>query len=473
MELKGAGAFTFALIVISIFLIAVLTAWAIVEVYSLIDTSRAGLELIASLRKMQGSTYNLLIAENLDIAYLKWEDAAAEYRDSLSRFHGSSKLEMLIKDQSVMMYFKAFTILSERALASIETIHRDYEELSGLTAGDNTGVSVLLTYRGDESVTDIVSRFREIGNYFSSSYEATITPMVALIEQESRKTQRSVLGVFIFLFFVIMVLAGLFSLHLRMNEQKRKEEIMQMEIQKNKFELLELFAGGLAHDFNNYFSTILGNISLAKEIAAGNPELLEMLGDVEYASAQAAGLTRQFMVFAKKGVSHKTTVDVAKVLKNTAGFILRGSSISWTLDFQEGLFPVKMDESQFSEVINNLLINAKQATQREGRVRISARNVSFGKKNSHGYAPGDYVEVVIRDNGSGIPESIRYDVINPFFTTKKTGSGLGLAVCYSIMQKNHGYIDFDSIEGAGTTFHLFLPRAADRVPAVNEKAVDP
>ena len=456
MELKGVSFITFGLIILSILLISVLTVWTVHEIYSLIDTSRTGLELIASLRKMQGYTYNLLIAENVDIAYLKWHEAAVEFEESLSDFHNSPRLHVLLKDQSVLVNFKAFSILSERALSSIETIEDDYAMLSDLIDDEGDHSFVFLNYSSHGAVKAIAYRFREIGNYFSSSYEDTITPLVDSIEKESIKVQRQVLIVFMLLFLGIVALAGGFSLYIGMYERKRKEETMQLEIQKNKFELLEYFAGGLAHDFNNYFSAILCNIGLAKDSAVDNAELMEILNDVEYASTQASGLTNQFMTFARKDTSKKKIVDIGGLLRNTAGFILRGSSIYCTVNIQENLFNVEIDESQISEVINNLLINAKQALPDGGSIAVRAENITIARHNPNRYRPGNYVHISIADNGHGIPDKIKKEVTNPFFTTKKNGSGLGLAICYSIIQKNGGYINFVSAVNVGTTFNILL-----------------
>lgn len=249
--------------------------------------------------------------------------------------------------------------------------------------------------------------------------------------------------------------------------QRRAEE---ERAKINKLESLGVLAGGIAHDFNNIFAAILGNISLARiymknEINKAN----DKLQDAEKAILRAKGLTQRLLTFSKGGAPIKKTASVPSLLKETASFALTGSSAVCEFDIQENLFAVEIDETLMSQVINNLVINAEQAMSGGGVINIRASNMVIRdtEKETFFLKPGKYIKIEVQDRGIGIPEKYLSRVFDPYFTTKEQGSGLGLTIAYSIIKDHGGHITVDSIEGAGTTFTIYLP-ASDR--RLDEKA---
>lgn len=241
------------------------------------------------------------------------------------------------------------------------------------------------------------------------------------------------------------------------SERKRLEEEM---LKASKLESLGVLAGGIAHDFNNLLTVIVGNIALAKLLLPENAEAYELLNEAEKASFQSRGLTQQLLTFSKGGAPVRQTAIINELIKDSAGFALRGSKVTGEFDLQEDLYPVDVDEVQLSQVINNMMINAVQAMPEGGKVVLRAYNVTFQSNERPPLAPGSYVCIEVEDQGVGIEHEWQNLIFDPFFTTKMTGSGLGLATSYSIIHKHDGFIDFKSRPGQGTTFYIYLPASS-------------
>ena len=238
--------------------------------------------------------------------------------------------------------------------------------------------------------------------------------------------------------------------------KKAQEELLRA----SKLESLGLLAGGIAHDFNNFLTAILGSLTLIR-LKSEQEELRKLARLAEQACLKARGLTHQLLTFAKGGAPAKKTSELKDLLEETVSFCLRGSNVAWTLDIAADLALVDVDPTQFSQVISNLVINAKQAMLRGGKLLIKAENVVLNGQ-SHGLPPGDYVKIVIQDEGEGIPLEILPKIFDPYFTTKEKGSGLGLAVSYSIVKSHGGHIEVSSEVGRGTTFEIYLPVSKGR-----------
>ncbi len=237
----------------------------------------------------------------------------------------------------------------------------------------------------------------------------------------------------------------------------------------SKIESLGIFAGGIAHDFNNLLTAIIGNLSMAKILAKNKSEIHEILSDAEKASLRARSLTRQLLTFSKGGVPIKQTTSIKDLLTDTVNFILSGSHIKSDFSFSAGLWDVDIDEDQISQVINNLVINAMQSMPHGGRISISACNREILDDDEIDLRKGRFVIITITDTGQGIPEKILKNIFDPYFTTREMGSGLGLAVSYSIIKKHAGHIAVNSKKGTGTTFRLFLPASHKRQGIVENK----
>ena len=245
------------------------------------------------------------------------------------------------------------------------------------------------------------------------------------------------------------------------------EHKVEEELQKaSKLESVALMAGGIAHDFNNMLTAILGHLSLAK-VTDVPPR--EVLATVEKACLYATDLTRQLMTFAKGSDPVRRLANVAEIVDEGVRFALHGTNMRCRFDLARDLPPVELDRGQINQVINNLVINAVQASPDGGILHVEARRMEVGKEERIAtLKAGAYVRLSIRDQGSGIsPENVAR-IFDPYFTTKATGSGLGLATSYSIIKKHGGLIRVESELGVGTTFMIYLP--ASQTPGVNAAA---
>ncbi len=228
----------------------------------------------------------------------------------------------------------------------------------------------------------------------------------------------------------------------------------EREIQRiQKLEALSLLAGGVAHDFNNILTAIMGNLNLCLLDLPQDSHLREPLIQVEKATLRAKDLTRQLSSFSRGGAPVKTTCNLASIILDSAQFVLHGSKSILSHFIPMDLWPAVVDEGQISQVIQNLVLNASQAMPEGGEVNISARN--FWKSDSSASTP--WVEILVHDQGGGISTDLKNRIFDPYFTTKKEGSGLGLSIVHTIMSTHGGSISLESQEGCGTTFVLQLP----------------
>ncbi len=249
------------------------------------------------------------------------------------------------------------------------------------------------------------------------------------------------------------------------------QKFYQEEILKaNKLESIGILAGGIAHDFNNILGSISGNISLAKLSLSPDDEVYALLSETEAALKKAHELTMQLLTFAKGGKPVKKLSNIEVLIRESAGFVLRGSSIKCEFEFAANLFPVEVDTGQFHQVIQNLLINAQEAMPSGGIVHIRAENCEIPRDHFSDLEPGPYVQITVKDHGIGIPEDHLSKIFDPYFTTKQKGSGLGLAICYSIIRQHGGYIGVTSKLGKGTTFRIYLPASNVEKPKKKTKA---
>jgi PAS domain S-box-containing protein len=247
---------------------------------------------------------------------------------------------------------------------------------------------------------------------------------------------------------------------LDVTERERTSE----ELRKaQRLESLGLVAGGIAHDFNNILTAVFGHVDLARgQVAPGGPAEAELEVALS-ALARARDLTRQLLTFATGGAPTLQLLDVGRLLAEAARLALGGSEIRARIDVEAGLPPVEADEGQMSQILNNLLVNARQATEGPGEVTLRARRRAVAAGELADLPAGDYVEIAIADHGHGIPPEVLPRVFDPFFTTRPTGTGLGLATAFSIARRHGGHVGIESAPGKGTTVTVQLPAARGAV----------
>lgn len=251
-----------------------------------------------------------------------------------------------------------------------------------------------------------------------------------------------------------------------------------------KLESLGLLAGGIAHDFNNLLTSIMAGTDMAKQLLEKDVQKAkEFLKKAEKALEKAVGLTHQLLTFAKGGEPIKQAASLKEIVMECAEFILAGSATRCEYHFQDGLWLGNVDKNQISQVVQNIVLNARQAMNDEGIIWITCENFektvtlpvqSSGMVNTaeewnrlcpFALPQGRYLKLSISDNGPGIPKHLLNRIFEPYFTTKEHGNGLGLAIAHSIVTKHGGCIVVESEEGKGTVFTIYLPASeAEKQP---------
>jgi two-component system cell cycle sensor histidine kinase/response regulator CckA len=246
-------------------------------------------------------------------------------------------------------------------------------------------------------------------------------------------------------------------------ERRRAEED---RLTTDKLESLGTLAGGIAHDLNNILTVISGNIGLAQlEAPSDASTLLSFLSKAGQASQHAAHLSSQLLTFSKGGAPLKRVASISDLLGQAADFSLHGSSLRAELDIPVDLWKAEIDPAQIEQVINALIINAREAMPHGGAVRICARNIEL-EDNPGGLLPADrYIKVTIADHGRGIEQELATKIFDPYFTTKPIGSGLGLAISHSIVKKHGGLLHLESSSREGSTFAFYLPAKDEQLGA--------
>ena len=236
----------------------------------------------------------------------------------------------------------------------------------------------------------------------------------------------------------------LFTVVLRDIQYRQQEEQHRI----SKLNSLGLLAGGLAQDFNNLLTAILGNVFVAKLRMAPKDDLLaENLEQAEQSCLRAQELTQQLLTFAKGGAPIKTSIALGDLLRKSTIFALSGSSIRCHFDIPEDLWPLEADPGQIQQVIQNITINARQAMPEGGHFTVKVENVALQDPSllpSPSLNPGNYVKISFEDQGPGIEDRQLSNIFDPYYTTKPGASGLGLAIAHSIIQQHHGHISVTS-----------------------------
>ncbi len=246
---------------------------------------------------------------------------------------------------------------------------------------------------------------------------------------------------------------------------------MQDELVKaQKLESLGVLAGGIAHDFNNILTGIMGNVSLILNQLEPSSGIAKRLESCEKAAIRASELTQQLLTFARGGEPVRRLIEPASLISESASFVLRGSSVRCEIVMADDLWCIDADSGQISQVLNNILINASQSMPGGGVALISATNESLGPLNRVNLPAGDYLKIVIEDHGCGIPPENLSKIFDPYFTTKESGSGLGLASVYSIVRRHGGAVAASSTKGVGSCFTIHLPAVSEKRPDVDMTA---
>lgn len=246
------------------------------------------------------------------------------------------------------------------------------------------------------------------------------------------------------------------------HDVSEKMKLLDLFQKVQKMEAVGTLAAGIAHDFNNLLTGIYGYIGLINEIVQ-NDEAKKYLSEVEKSIERAKKLTSQLLTFTKGGSPVKELCDVKKFLTETVNFALAGSGVTAMFGIDENLMNAEIDKHQMEQAIDNIIINARDAMPKGGKIYVSAKNIDFKDNDFSFLVKGNYVKIIVKDEGHGIPQNIMDKIFDPFFTTKAKGHGLGLATVFSIIKKHNGMIDVKSEENKGTEFSIYLPATSGKI----------
>jgi signal transduction histidine kinase/ActR/RegA family two-component response regulator len=261
--------------------------------------------------------------------------------------------------------------------------------------------------------------------------------------------------------------AGLWSRerHRRVAEAALRRSEAQF-LQAQKMEAVGRLAGGLAHDINNYVTAITSQCELVRMKA--DPRTAEKMNMVISTAGKITALIRRLLAFSKQQPVDAQVIDLNEVVEGLRGMIRRliGEDLQLETFLAGNLWSARIDPSQVEQIVVNLLVNAREASPRGGKVTIETANVVLDRdylKNNPMVKPGEYLLLAVSDSGTGMPPEVREHVFEPFFTTKEgtEARGLGLATVYGIVQQNGGHVAVYSEVGQGTTFRIYLPRSSE------------
>jgi PAS domain S-box-containing protein len=249
--------------------------------------------------------------------------------------------------------------------------------------------------------------------------------------------------------------------------ERKKSETERLTT--SKLESLGTLAGGIAHDLNNILTVISGNIGLAQiEAPVDSGSLLGFLSKAGQAAQHAAHLSSQLLTFSKGGAPLKKVVSLGELLEHSAEFALYGSNLRTDFDISVDLWKAEVDAGQIEQVVNALILNAREAMPQGGNVRIRARNVIVEENGKVALPPGRYVKVAISDRGPGISEELRTKIFDPYFTTKPAATGLGLAISYSVVKKHGGLLLLENSSAEGSVFTFYLKASEKHANATRD-----
>jgi two-component system cell cycle sensor histidine kinase/response regulator CckA len=264
----------------------------------------------------------------------------------------------------------------------------------------------------------------------------------------------------------------------RKEAENEQERLMAQLTQAQKMESVGRLAGGVAHDYNNISSIIIGFSELALDNVEQSDPLHDDLIEILTAARRSTEITRQLLAFARQQTIAPKILDlndtIGNMLKMLRRLIGEDIDLAWLPGAE--VWPIKIDPSQVDQIMANLCVNARDAIADVGKVTVETKNISFDEDycaDHIGFSPGEYVLLAVSDDGSGIAPEILEKVFEPFFTTKGLGkgTGLGLATVYGIVKQNNGFINVYSEQGKGTTIKVYLSRHAGQAVAANREEI--
>jgi PAS domain S-box-containing protein len=234
----------------------------------------------------------------------------------------------------------------------------------------------------------------------------------------------------------------------------------------DKMQAIGHLAGGIAHEFNNMMQAIQSNVELLAEVPGTDPDIVQSLEAMRLTAKRGGELTGRLLSFSRLQTLRPQPTEIRSLVNDVVRLLSRtlGETIDIDADIPDGLWPVMVDQTELTNAIVNLAINARDAMPNGGRITLSANNLELSAEDlptGDDLAPGAYVRLIVDDNGAGMPPKVREQAFAPFFTTKEVGkgTGLGLSMVYGFTKQSGGHVEIESEEGRGTAVTLYLPKA--------------
>lgn len=420
------------------------------EMFILLVTARAD---TADLEQALEAGANDYLTKPLDLGLLNVRISVAErqIRELMERNHARAALQ-----QSA----RTMTNILEKTTDGFFAVDAAWKLTYVNAAGER-----MVGRKRDELLGKLLwERFPElVGSVFQENYEKVMAEKVAIEFEASDPSGKTWLDVHAY------PSNGGISVFFRDISERKKTETERLTT--SKLESLGTLAGGIAHDLNNILTVISGNIGLAQiEAPADSGSLLGFLSKAGQAAQHAAHLSSQLLTFSKGGAPLKKVVSIGELLEHSAEFALYGSNLRADFDIAVDLWKAEVDAGQIEQVVNALMLNARESMPQGGTVRVRARNIVFEESANAPLPTGRYIKVSITDRGAGISDELRTKIFDPYFTTKPTGTGLGLAISYSIVKKHGGLLLLENSSAEGSVFAFYL-RATEHAVSTPEARV--
>ncbi|PYK88805.1 MAG: hypothetical protein DME35_10820 [Verrucomicrobia bacterium] len=300
-------------------------------------------------------------------------------------------------------------------------------------------------------------------NAFEDNYRRAMSEQVAVEFEASHRSGQ--------VWFELLAYPSGGGVSVFLRDVTDRKRVEQERLTTSKLDSLGTLAGGIAHDLNNILTVISGNIGLAQIEAPGDSaNLLSFLCRAGEAAQHAAQLSNQLLTFSKGGAPLKRVASIFDLVIQATEFSLHGSNLRAELDVPPDLWRSAVDPGQIEQVINALIINAREAMPHGGTVRVSANNIEIDANSGLPIRGGCYVKVQVADAGGGIDARSVTKIFDPYFTTKPSASGLGLSISYSVVKKHGGFLQLENTSPDGSTFAFYLP-ATDAEPQMSQPAL--
>jgi len=332
-------------------------------------------------------------------------------------------------------------------------VNKEFLRITGYESEEIVGQSTRILYKDSRSFDEFISSSNQLDDDGLFNKKTELQKKDGLIMSCAARGRRTILS------------GGVQGIVLNFEDITSRLLIEEELLKIRKLESVGILARGIAHDFNNILVAILGNLSLIERFTQNDKQVEKLLSEARKASLRAKDLTERLLIFAKGSEPDVKIAKLSDILRKSVPIALIGSTIRSDYDIEDGLWKVKVDQSQIDSVVQSIVSNAKESMDGAGIIRICCRNQELSEGDITTLTKGQYVKITISDTGSGIDLSVIDKIFDPYFSTKEKdsnkGSGLGLSIVRSILVRHKGAIFMESESGKGSLVTVYLPAVAE------------